>query len=58
MAKVCYSREVVKALKKAPRSIAQRILARVDVLARALETVGQLVCKFNGRPGSRVLVGD
>ena len=58
MAEVCYSREAVKALKKAPRSVAQRILARIDALARAPETVWQLVRKLNGRPGSRVRVGD
>ncbi len=58
MAEIRYSREAVKALKKAPRSVAQRILARIDALARAPETVAQHVRKLTGRPGYRVRVGD
>jgi mRNA interferase RelE/StbE len=52
------SKDADRALKRLPRNMANRIVAKIDELARDPHASNSNVKKLTGRPGYRLRVGD
>jgi mRNA interferase RelE/StbE len=55
---VAYTGDAAKALRRMPRNVAQRIMAKIAALAEAPRAANRNVKALKGREGYRLRVGD
>lgn len=58
MRQISYTRGALKALRKMPADMAQRIIAKIEQYATEPETLANNVTALKGREGIRLRVGD
>jgi mRNA interferase RelE/StbE len=58
MRAISYTRQALKALRRMPANIAQRIIAKIEQYAQEPETQANNVTALKGREGIRLRVGD
>jgi mRNA interferase RelE/StbE len=58
MKAISYSRQALKALRRMPADMAQRIIARIEQYAAEPESLTNNVKALKGREGIRLRVGD
>ena len=58
MRAISYTRQALKALRRMPADITQRIIAKIEQYAQEPETQANNVTALKGREGIRLRVGD
>ena len=58
MKNIAYSKQALKALRRRPRPLAQRIREKIELYATEPDAIANNVTGLQGRPGVRIRVGD
>lgn len=58
MKEIAYSKQALKALRRIPRPLAQRIRDKIELYAEEPEALAKNVSALQGRPGLRLRVGS